>query len=202
MTTTILTTDRLLLRTWQAEDLSLMAAINADPVVMEYFPQIQDMIATEKLLARINAQYQQYGYTVYATETLAKHEFIGFVGLFHPSFTIPHFQARSMPIVEIGWRLSAQHWGKGFATEAANAVLNYAFTQLQLAEIISFTAAINCRSQRVMEKIGLQHDPVDDFAHPNLADDSPLKKHVLYRLHRDDFAKITTHNTKEDSGKI
>lgn len=178
----ILTTERLVLRTWVPSDAPAMAAINADPLVMKHFPGTQDAAATQALIDHINAHQQQFGYSLYAVELKASQTFIGFVGLNQPSFVIPNFQPKSTPIVEIGWRLSARHWGKGYATEAAQAVLTHAFTTLHLAEIISFTVVANTASRRVMEKIGLHHDAADDFDHPNLAADSPLRRHVLYRL--------------------
>ncbi len=96
-----------------------------------------------------------------------------------------------MPIVEIGWRLSSHHWGKGYATEAAKAVLRYAFTELNLIEIISFTVKANTKSRRVMEKIGLHHSVADDFDHPKLDENSPLRRHALYRLTRDNYLRNT-----------
>lgn len=179
---TIIETERLLLRTWQPTDTPLMAAISADPSVMEHFPATSTLTETEALIERINQHYKAFGYTLYAVETKSSHEFIGFVGLMRPTFTIPHFTPKHLPIVEIGWRLSSKHWGQGFATEAAKAVLHYAFTDLQIKEIVSFTASTNIKSQRVMEKIGLQHHPEDDFDHPNLDKTSSLSRHVLYRL--------------------
>lgn len=98
-----------------------------------------------------------------------------------------------MPIVEIGWRLSSKHWGQGYATEAAKAVLDYAFTELDLNEIISFTVVANAKSRRVMEKIGLHHSEADDFDHPKLSEDSPLKRHVLFRLTRDSYRTSLLH---------
>lgn len=183
----ILTTDHLILRTWKASDIPLMASISSDPLVMEHFPAIQDIIATQALIDRINQHYEQFGYALYAVETKDTHEFIGFVGLNHPSFEIPNFQPQSLPIVEIGWRLSSQHWGKGYATEAAKAVLHYAFTELNLGEIISFTVVANSKSRRIMEKIRLHHSEADDFDHPKLEKSSPLKRHVLYRITRDNY---------------
>lgn len=183
----ILSTDRLILRTWKPSDILPMTAISSDPKVMEHFPALQDNAATEALIAHINHHYEQFGYALYATEIKETHEFIGFVGLNHPRFTIPNFQPKGLPIVEIGWRLAAKHWKQGYATEAAKAVLHYAFTELDLHEIISFTVTANTKSRRVMEKIGLHHSEADDFDHPNLQDDSPLKRHVLYRLTRDEY---------------
>ena len=184
---TILTTDRLILRTWVASDIPLMAAISSDPLVMEHFPALQDIAATQMLIDRVNEQYKKFGYGVCAVETKDTHEFIGFVGLSHPPFEIPNFQPKGLPIVEIGWRLSSTHWGKGYATEAAKAILHYGFKELKLEEIISFTVAANTKSRRAMEKIGLHHSEADDFDHPKIAKNSPLRRHVLYRLTSDNY---------------
>lgn len=180
----ILTTDRLILRTWKPSDITLMAAINSDPLVMEYFPATQDIVATQAMIDYINQHYKRFGYGIYAVEMKDTHEFIGFVGLDQPSFEIPNFKPVGLPIVEILWRLSSNHWGKGYATEAASAVLHYAFVELNIDEIISFAVAANSKSRRVMEKIGLHHSETDDFNHPKLEEKSPLRRHVLYRLTR------------------
>lgn len=183
----ILSTERLILRTWKPSDTLLMTAISSDPMVMEYFPATQDFTATQALINHINQHYEKFGYAAYAVEIKDTHEFIGFVGLNHPTFEIPNFQLKGLPIVEIAWRLSSKHWGQGYATEAAKAVLHYAFIELNLLEIISFTVPANAKSRRVMEKIGLHHSEEDDFDHPKLEDDSPLKRHVLYRITRTEY---------------
>ena len=116
-----------------------------------------------------------------------------FVGLNVVNFTIPGFIARTVPLVGIAWRLASAYWGRGFATEAAKAILHYAFIELNLPEVISFTALINQPSRRVMEKIGLQHDEKNDFDHPEIESSSRLCRHVLYHLTRDHYLqKIST----------
>ena len=100
----ILETERLILRTWVDEDLESMFAINQDPKVMEYFPELQDLETTKKLIVRINSHFEKYGYTVYATERKDSGEFIGFIGLF-----TPEFESHFTPATEIGWRLSSNH---------------------------------------------------------------------------------------------
>lgn len=100
------------------------------------------------MIDHINQHYKQFGFSAYAVEIKDTHEFIGFVGLNQPSFEIPDFQPIGLPIVEILWRLSSNHWGKGYATEAANAVLRYAFIELNLDEIISFAVVANFKSRR------------------------------------------------------
>lgn len=123
------------------------------------------------------AHFHQHGFTAYAVELQNTGEMIGFTGLL-----IPSFEAHFTPAVEIGWRLSSRHWNCGLATEAASAVLQYAFTALRLESLVSFTTVPNRTSRRVMEKIGMHHNPDDDFDHPTLPAESPLRRHVLYRL--------------------
>ena len=187
--TIILESERLILRTWIPNDIPVMAKISSNPIVMEHFPYTQDLSATKKMVHLINEHHHEHGYALYAVDTKNTGEFIGFVGLSHPSFDIPHFMPRGLPIVEIGWRLSADHWGRGYATEAAISVLNYAFTTLNLNEVISFTVAANVKSRRVMEKIGLHHNAADDFIHPRIDEKSSLKNHVLYRLTAAEYYK-------------
>jgi RimJ/RimL family protein N-acetyltransferase len=104
--------------------------------------------------------------------------FIGFVGLAEPSFESPF-----TPAIEVGWRLARPYWGHGYATEGARAALAFGFDELDLEEIVSFTSAINERSRKVMERLGMWRDPAGDFLHPLLAP-GPLRPHVLYRLRR------------------
>jgi len=105
--------------------------------------------------------------------------FAGFIGL-----SIPRFEAAFTPCVEIGWRLAADFWGRGLATEAARAALAFGFESLGLTEIVSFTVPANLRSRRVMEKLGMSHDPSCDFDHPLLPAGHRLRRHVFYRIVR------------------
>ena len=108
--------------------------------------------------------------------------FIGFIGLSHIGF-----EANFTPAVEVGWRLASAHWGNGYATEGARAALEAGFAQLGLSEIVSITVPANVRSRRVMERIGMTHDPADDFDHPRLDEGDPLRRHVLYRIGQDQW---------------
>lgn len=183
----ILETPRLILRTFEDSDLEALLAINQDPQVMRYFPSTVDRTGTQAMIERIQNNFNERGFCFYATELKSDGALIGFVGLNVPSFAIPHFQPKGQPVVEIGWRLSAVHWGKGYAPEASKEVLRHAFEDIGLEEVVSFTAKINQPSIRVMEKIGLQHNPEDDFIHPMLEASSPLSEHVLYRLAKRDY---------------
>ena len=113
--------------------------------------------------------------------------FIGFIGLSVPDFGA-HFLPPGKTVVEIGWRLARDHWGRGYATEGARACLRFGFEELRLPEIVSFTAVQNTRSQAVMQRLGMSHDPADDFDHPKLAPGHRLARHVLYRLKRANWA--------------
>ncbi len=176
----ILETDRLLLRTFNPSDCDAMTAINQDAEVMRHFPSVGTREETEEHIQRIMAHQDKYGYSLYAVELKTTHEMIGFVGLIHR--TKDEFNAPFMPATEIGWRLASKHWNQGYATEAAKAVLAYAFAQLKLNDIISFTAVPNAPSRRIMEKIGMHHCPDDDFNHTKLDKTHPLCRHVLYQI--------------------
>ena len=175
----IFKTKRLILKTWKEQDLDSMPAINQDPLVCEFLPKIGDRAATKALIQRFINNYKKYGFTAYAVGLKSNGEFIGFVGLL-----VTSFEAHFTPAVEIAWRLDSKCWGKGYATEAAKAIIDFSFTTLKLEEVVSFTVENNIRSRRVMEKIGMHHNPHDDFDHPKLPKNSPLCRHVLYRLSR------------------
>lgn len=171
-------TDRLLLRAWKASDLEPFAAMNADPRVMEFFPTVLTAEETRAMIGRIEAHFERHGFGPWAVEA-PDGSFIGFVGLM-----VPTWAAHFTPCVEIGWRIAFDHWGRGYATEAAREALKYGFEQLGLKEIVSLTTVTNRRSRHVMEKLGMEYSPADDFDHPNIAEGHPLRKHVLYRLKR------------------
>jgi RimJ/RimL family protein N-acetyltransferase len=176
-----LQTDRLILRRWRPSDRALFAQMNADPRVMEHFPNPLTLAQTDDLIALIQAHFARHNFGPWAAELRSTGAFIGFIGLNIPTFE-PPFTPHTNPCVEIGWRLAHAHWGQGFATEGASALLHHAFTVLNLEEVVSFTVPANQRSRRVMEKLGMQHDPTSDFDHPLLPAAHPLRRHVLYRL--------------------
>ena len=173
-------TARLVLRRWRSEDRAPFAAMNADQRVMEHFPEPLSREESDRLAARIEGHFEEHGFGPWAVEIPGVTPFAGFCGL-----SVPQFHARFTPCVEIGWRLAAEHWGRGYATEGARAALGFGFDTLGLREVVSFTTAGNLRSRRVMERLGMRHDPADDFDHPNLPDGHPLRRHVLYRVTRD-----------------
>jgi RimJ/RimL family protein N-acetyltransferase len=177
----MLKTERLYLRKWQKEDFPAFAKLNSCPKVCEFLPKTLTGQLSDNLANKIINHFEKYGFGLFALQRIDTDEFIGFTGL-----SKPDFDAHFTPAVEIGWRLNSNHWGNGFATEAAKAVVNYAFDDLRLDEIVSFTVPQNLKSRNVMEKIGMSYDKKDDFNHPNLPENHSLSKHVLYRLKKID----------------
>src|SRR5262245_14636948 len=175
----MLRTERLVLRRWRPSDLAPFAALNADPRVMQYFPARLTRSESDAFAERIDAHFDEHDFGLWAVEVPGTARFIGFVGLAVPTFTAPF-----TPCIEIGWRLAAEHWGLGYAPEAARAALDFGFDTLGLREILAFTTVVNQPSRRVMEKLGMSHDPADDFDHPRLPEAHNLRRHVLYRATR------------------
>jgi ribosomal-protein-alanine N-acetyltransferase len=170
-------TTRLLLRRWRDSDREPFARMNGDLEVMKHFPEVLDRTASDALADRIEAHFAEHGFGLWAVEVLGGPPFIGFIGLLHVGFTA-HFT----PAVEIGWRLARNTWGHGYATEAAREACRIAFAELRLPGLVSFTVPANVRSRAMMERLGMTHDPRDDFDHPKLAEGHSLRRHVLYRL--------------------
>jgi RimJ/RimL family protein N-acetyltransferase len=176
----LIRTQRLVLRDWRDEDLEPFAALNAHPEVMRHFPAPLTRAQSDALAARIRAELAERGYGMWAVESPGEAPFLGFVGLASPGFDAPF-----TPCIEVGWRLAWRFWGKGYASEAARGVLDRAFGELGMGEVVSFTTAGNLASRRVMEKLGMRRDPREDFDHPSLPAGHPLRPHVLYRIRRE-----------------
>jgi ribosomal-protein-alanine N-acetyltransferase len=146
---------------------------------MEFYPSLYSREDCEARIKRYRAHFEAHGFGLWAVELPGEAPFIGLIGLEHPNF-----EAHFTPCVEVGWRLGAPYWGRGYATEGAIHSLRFAFEHLGLDEIVSMTARINMRSRRVMEKLGMTHDEADDFDHPRVPAGSRLCRHVLYRIRR------------------
>ncbi|WP_415904411.1 GNAT family N-acetyltransferase [Neptuniibacter sp. QD48_55] len=180
----ILTTERLTLRSWLDADFQpFFEQINSDSDVMEYFPGTLSREESDALATELQRRIDVNGWGLWAVEEKASGQFIGFVGLNSPLIELPF-----TPCVEVGWRLSKAFWGKGYATEAAKKVLEFAFVELELEEVVSFTAVPNSRSQALMTRLGLC-DVGDNFNHPAVPSDSPLYEHVLFKISRDEWAR-------------
>ncbi len=175
-----LRTERLALRRWREDDLEPFAALNADAETMRYFPSTLSRSESDALVRRVEDHFEKHGWGLFAVEVPGVTPFVGFVGLWPVDF----FEVSLAPAVEIGWRLDKQWWGRGYATEAASAVLCFAFKDLGFDEIVSFTTVSNEPSQRVMQRIGMTTDPSEAFEHPRVPEGNPLRPHVLYRISR------------------
>lgn len=174
----MIATERLLLRRWHEEDLAPFAALNADPVVMEHFPGVLSRERSDAMVERMDAHLADHGWGLWAVEVPGVAPFVGFVGLAAAD------RALGRPSTEIGWRLARRAWGHGYATEGAREALRIAFEVVGLDEVVSYTVPANVRSRAVMERLGMTHDPADDFDNPNVdaAAWPHLVRHVLYRI--------------------
>ncbi len=179
-----LRTDRLLLREWRDDDKAPYALLNGDPEVMAHFPSTLTAAQSDEMVERMAAAWGDRGYGLWAVEVRDSGAFVGFVGLSSPTW-----ETAFTPCVEVGWRLAREAWGHGYAPEAARAAMTWGFAELDLPrdEIVSFTTVANANSRRVMEKLGMRHDPAGDFDHPLLPDWAG-RRHVLYRIGRGEFA--------------
>ena len=166
-------TARLVMRRWRDEDRAPFAALNADPAVMQHFPAPLTREQSDAFIDRLEADFDQHGYGLWALEDDTG--FIGFTGLNWATFDAPF-----TPALEVGWRLARPAWGKGYATEAATASLHRGFQEVD--EIVSFTAVVNERSWRVMDRVGMHRESF--FEHPRVPEGHPVRPHVLYRADR------------------
>ena len=174
----MLETERLRLRQWQDEDYAAYARLNADPVVMRFFPSVLSAQESHEQADKLRSLIKERGWGVWAVELKATGEFIGLTGLLmqDKDSGIPH-----APLTEIAWRILSDHWGNGYAPEAARRALQFAFEQLDLEAVYSFTAQINTPSQRVMIKVGMENIE-EEFDHPKLESGHELERHCLYLM--------------------
>lgn len=173
----IFESERLGFRRWKEEDRVLFEAMAADPDVMQFFPKLLNEEESNRLINRFEAHMDNKGYTMWAVERKKDGGFIGFIGLLEITMEI-----EGKGSAEIGWRLDKQFWKQGYAVEGALACIAYAFGSLAMDQIYSFTSTINQASETVMRRVGMVK--VGEFEHPKLDEDSPLKKHVLYKINR------------------
>lgn len=192
---TNLRTQRLLLRRWRGSDLEPFAALNTDPDVRRYLGGPLDSTASDAFVDRIEAHWDEHGWGLWALEVAGGADFVGYTGLWPAGFL------RDGPGVEVGWRLAREHWGKGYATEAALEALRFGFADVGLDEIVSFTVPTNMRSLAVMERIGLRRDPAGDFDHPYVdAERHPeLVRQVMYRLSRNEWRAASSSSPSADT---
>ncbi|MEP7318937.1 MAG: GNAT family N-acetyltransferase [Panacibacter sp.] len=180
MSAYIINTERLGLRLWKDSDTAPFIAMNKDAAVMRYFPAIATTAETEAMIARIKTHFEKHGFGLYAVEEKSSQQFIGFTG-----FAVPRFENFFTPCVETGWRLQQKAWGKGYATEAAKACLQYGFEKLNFDKIFSFTSLGNTASEKVMQRIGMKR--IGEFDHPDIEQGHILCRHHLYMIEKRDL---------------
>jgi RimJ/RimL family protein N-acetyltransferase len=168
----------LVLRAWRDADIEPWVAMNSDRRVTEFLGREYSRALSEASAAAMRRTLEENGFGWWAVEIRGSASFAGVIALQAVPFSAPF-----TPANEIGWRLSFESWGRGYATEGAKAALDFAFNELKWSEVVAFTAATNLRSQRVMQRLGMTYDPADDFEHPKLDPSHPLRHYVLYRIH-------------------
>lgn len=182
-----LQTERLLLRRWEDRDLAPFAEMNADSRVMEHFPSTLTAEESNAMVSRIESHFTDHGFGLWAVVTRAGEQLIGFCGL-----AVPTFDPGFAPAVEVGWRFAFEQWGQGYATESARAALGYGFEHAGLDRVLSWAVPANQRSIQVMRRIGLTAAPELDFDHPRFLDDDRLRRHVVYRITREEWFRLAT----------
>jgi len=173
-----LESDRILLRPWKPSDLQPFAIMNADEDVMRYYPATLSHEESNDFAKRIEERFNKNGWGFWVLEHKATGQFMGFTGLNIPGYNLP-----CNPCIEIGWRLARSFWGEGYATEAATACLDFAFSNIQTDRIVSFASVVNERSWQVMERLGMWNTK-QNFDHPVIPEGHELAEHVLYEIDR------------------
>jgi len=171
-----LITERLVLRQWQESDYMPFSRMNADPVVMEYYPSTLSEDESNAMADKLKGLISEQSWGFWAIETKNEKEFIGFVGLHKPTYDLP-----VSPCIEVGWRLAKEYWGRGYATEAAKESLRFAFEELDIGEVYSFASVSNKKSRSVMERLSMS-DTRNNFEHPIIPEGHSLREHVLYKI--------------------
>jgi RimJ/RimL family protein N-acetyltransferase len=168
-------TARLVMRRWREADREPFSVMNADPEVMRHFPAPLDRNASDALVDRIEARFEDQGFGLWALEVMATGKFIGFTGLNPMPAGIPGGGG-----MEVGWRLERSAWHRGYATEAAHAAVGLAFGPIGLTELWSMTAVSNESSQAVMRRLGMTHHAF--FDHPSVPVGHPVRRKVVYHV--------------------
>ena len=176
----MITTPRLILRSWQDSDRAPFNAMGRDPGVMQHLGPLQTGCETDAVIDRLSAVEAATGHTFWAIERSEDTQFLGFCGLKIAPENIPGIAGA----IEIGWRLRSDCWGKGYAREAAQASLDWGWANLPTDRIIAITTPANHRSQGLMLRLGMVRRRDLDFDHPALAKYDPLRPHVTYEIFR------------------
>lgn len=177
------TTERLILRHWQDSDLDAFHRLNSDERIMHFFPFRRDRNEASEVLIRFRTTIARDGFGWAAVTLRDSGEVIGFAGLARVNF-----ETEFNPAIEIGWRLMPEHWGKGYASEAARSLLSHGFSDLGLDRIVAFAVPANTASTAVMQRIGMRPEPKFDFDMPGFPDElAHMRRHVFYEITRHEW---------------
>ncbi len=177
-----LQSERLILRAWEDRDRAPYATLATDAIAMQYLMSRTRQETPDQWINRQIVRFAEIGFAYWAVEARETGDFVGAVGL-----SPTNYEAHFTPAFQVGWRLLPRYWGNGYATEAAAAALRHGFADRQLEEIVAVTVPGNLRSQQVMRRLGMTHDPADDFDHPRLPEGDPLRRHILFRQSQADW---------------
>jgi ribosomal-protein-alanine N-acetyltransferase len=175
-------TARLVLRRWREADFAPYAAMQADPQVRRFFERPLSLEEGLEDGRRHAADFDRNGFDLWVLELPGEATFAGVAGVRRIGRPMPF-----SPLVDVGWLLLPAFWGRRYAAEAARAALHDAFTRADLDAVVAYTSARNEPSRKVMRRLGMSRDPVEDFDHPFHGETSPVRRQVLYRLTRDAF---------------
>jgi RimJ/RimL family protein N-acetyltransferase len=183
-----LETPRLTLRRWQERDREPFAQMNADPVVMHFFEAPMTREQSDEAIHRYLAGFDREGFSFFAASLRDTGHFVGTIGLQTMRDVVPNLP---QPAVEIGWRLAQFAQGQGLATEGARVIVDFAFNQPGLNEVVAITALPNSASRHVMEKLGMTHRPELDFDHPRVPAGHQYQRHTLYSLRKPNSNEVS-----------
>jgi RimJ/RimL family protein N-acetyltransferase len=173
-------TERLLLRAWKLADRAEYARYVNTPAVCRHVGGVQDEEQLNAAFERLEGYQRDTGHTFWVVERKSDGALLGFCGL--KVANVP-----GTPVdgdIEIGWRLREDAWGQGYAREAAAAAIDWAWSNLDCARVVSFTIPANTASWGLMERLGMTRRRDLDFAHPHFAPDHPLSQHITYVIER------------------
>ncbi len=172
-------TDRLLLRTWDEQDLGEFIAHTNTPAVMRWLGGVAPREKHEAAFERLKAYQRDFGHTFWIVERKSDAALLGFCGLKrvnHPN---------AGPITgdfEVGWRLREDAWGQGYAKEAAIESLDLAFERFGAPHVVALTVPGNAASQALMKRLGMQLREELDFVDPRFEHPGDLNPAIVYTI--------------------
>ncbi len=179
MSEAVIETERLILRGWRDADIAPWHAICSDPAVMAHLGPLMTRDEAAAYVARMQAMQADIGHCFWAMESKADGALMGFCGVKPGADGTP-----IMDRLEIGWRMGQAHWGKGYAREAAQAAIDWVWSNRAEDSIWAITTPDNSRSWGLMARLGMARRRDMDFDHQLLAIDDPLRPHITHEIRR------------------